>query len=1451
MKNKRSCFLGLCLTFLVFSGLWAASDANDMYAKKLSYKTEVYNKTLQFVERNPNSPDAAKLWFNIAELSTQVEAENLPKIIDYYRKVIAIDPDFPDRDVVDYNIGYYSYRITHETIDNNRIAFLAQFSHTEDFNGKYPANLLYTSDAFKEAVNAFNSVITRYPSSRYASESFFRLGNLYFEIGYDNPDQTRDVYDPKTGANTPRNTYYQQAEEYFRQLAARDDDMSVYGVFFLGWTSFSAGDFDNAIRYFSATLDTIAAKPDPTIKTYFESNALKNIANSLMEFDTDYMGASSAADKFRETFYKMVTPEYGQQILKEAYKLKMYYRAPQQAIDFYNVYVTLYPDAIDAPSLIDSMINVAMTNEDLVANPQKVVFDQRKRLVDNYNLKSDWYAKNKDNDIAAQLAIVQKAFDQIELTSYNNAVDSPSDASYETYMTIADNYLSLQNAIPGVPATKHDEIRQRIMAVTYHKADAGKNPMDFWKARSLFVDYDAANPNGDSLFVFEKRAYDCSEAIYDLLKAQVATAPFVDEKAGVNWDKNDLDSIYVEASLRFEKVFTDPKYSGRLQNTVIVKILSNRAGVYYDRKQNDEAYSTYQTVLDKNPDDATKETAYGRMAEIAYSRGGQQNFQLAEDYYAKAAEITANADRKNAYTDYRRSAMQAKAESMSGAEAAGIYIKLAEENKGKDKELVKGYYNRAIVAYLRAGVVPPAIDLYLQMAAVMTLKEELTGAYARAYTLADSTGDYTRGEALRKELITKLNAMFPGSIEAFEVEKDIIDHYKGAPFNDKAKAAQLYLDLHNRAVATKMNLGQTSPADIYVNVIALNDSLGDESKLIQLMMDFDKLYPNDPRANKFLLRVADIYMKNHQDDKLNELAIYMYKKDPTLNLYVDIANNKIRENLEAAGKAFEGRDRHNLKPTIDSIANFKAQYVEMTNKYKANGLKLQYEVGFQQYDKFTQYFTYFSKLDKAIQDVENGYMKTEPQQLVRVVAQTTWNGQLFAGRKYPEKAIEAGFAKANELYKVLTDGLAQGVDVPTEDRTHIIYLCGRVMDYTAEAIARQIQRYIDISTEMKSFRSVEEEYQYALQTINGQSSDWQNAAHVVACKWYDLNLTTFCDNKDYHDDWTDKSLARMRELGQRTPKVNVALPSGSNWRVTDVPMTDVGYLQSGNWSVVNSYAPQTAPADYPDAQMMTVYRNRDAFVRLNFDLKMAPGEFAIAYLFEQPLEVYLNGYKVAAEPVRDTLAVDGVTYNRFQLSDTEDLIMGTNTLVLKVPQDTTKTKSTMLASCQVSYDQERFNTLMSAPVFRVMSDNTWMTTVSEIDPTVEIIPDSTWAPATAGKLGFNLALAGNLSNAKPIWAPQDSVASAWFYKEFEVGDLAMETGLRYLADQTVSIWMNQAPVVDAQEISVDPETGMKVVNHLSNLPVLPGKNTILIKVVGGEGSHGLLFDLTGITHKTE
>ena len=285
-RNYRFFILFLIVVFTISAIVAQTNEAissnlnnelKERYQQKVNYKKEVYDRTLRFVNDNLDSPGLATLYFNLAEMSTEINVGDPIITTDFYQKVLLADDNFLYKDIVLYNIGFYGFKSEIDKRDlarQNNIALVMN----------WPDSLRITEESLEYVINSHLELTETFPESKYYTEGFYRLGIIYFDLALD--------------ARTPQK-YFQKSVEYFDKVARQEDDrLQNYGLFQRAWTNFTMGDFTHAIDDFTAILEIINTDSLQIEATFFKADAIENIAFSLIEYDgTDFVQYSQAAAK--------------------------------------------------------------------------------------------------------------------------------------------------------------------------------------------------------------------------------------------------------------------------------------------------------------------------------------------------------------------------------------------------------------------------------------------------------------------------------------------------------------------------------------------------------------------------------------------------------------------------------------------------------------------------------------------------------------------------------------------------------------------------------------------------------------------------------------------------------------------------------------------------------------------------------------------------------------------------------------------------------------------------------------------------------------------------------------------------------------------------------------------------------------------------------------------------
>lgn len=1253
------------LFFLIIHALIAQSvnpKLKEKFDKKIAYKREVYNKTLKYIEENPNSYGLANLYYNVAEMSTEIDVQNPGVTANFYKKVLELEPNFPNKDVALYNIGYYSFTAEIYRRDEGR-------QNNIDLIMNWPDSLRLSEDNLKDAIGAFTEIYKEIPYSKYYSESIYRLGTIYFEIAGD--------------VRSDKQQYYQKAIEYFDAVSKKEGDpLQHYGLFQRGWTYFTSAQFEKALVDFSSILEIIHSDSLKTKKAFFEADAVENIAYSLIEYDgTDFEQASVAADKAKEIFTSFIDEDYSKEIIRKAIELKLTYNAPMQAIDLYKSCISLYPLSIECPSYMDSVMSLykrypSRTRNE--ADAKNMIEEQMITIINNYNVDSKWYQANLENDIASQLPVIKEAFEYLEPKYFNKFLSSESEEDYLTYNTLVEDYFKFDEFQDDTSFEKKKEMRKRVVDLSLNLAENTQNPTHYFTSIEKMRNFNSLNPEHPDFYNFEGDIFYCNEQIYKLLKPVVEQSAFVDTLIGVNIDNAGLDSLFVESTYSYEDILNDPNFVKDNKEQDLIKLTYKRAEIQYERNKYDEAYADYHDLLTYEVEDDIKKLANARLAEISQSKG---EYSLAEEYYRNASQY-ASTEEKNDYNNNILASMQSGANNLLDSgnyiNAAENFLRLSEELSSEDAEKSIGFILKAIDAYKEAGDNQKAIDLLLDIASNKTEKSEVLTAYASAWAISDSIGDWHQSEDLRNQFVERYNS----SNEAFNIRLQIIEFYKGAQFNEPEKAAEMYLQLHNDA--DNINIGDITKESIYLNAIAVYQGLKDETKEVELMLAFEKLYPDHPQSNEFLQKVALIYNENGQEEEFDKLARYLYRKDPSIDLVTGIAVQKLR----------------NIKTEIDSLF-VSEKYDEMSSRiiefkhidksYQDDNLSLPLESIYEQFEYYENFIAYHKKFLAKIDELENDFLRRDPNSLIKVNTLTKWKVNMYGGDDRIKNLLITGHDIKKEIITLVQEGNA--FDLQTDDRTHILYLAGKVYDFSSDVVEIQVKKFIDISNQlndekMKQNPDMQNQYKTSLMQAGKKLAlDFRKEAATI----YHSLLKTFSDDKGYSDEWTELSLQRLYDWGYRSEKIYDHIYSDSTWLINIFEIEDLTHSQEIDslWSFVSIDSGENVL--FEQAKIIEIDSETNSYVSVNFETTYEPELLKIDYAANKPFDIYLNDELLQVEQnISDTLQIDDKWLTNFSVNIDNNLVFGPNDLVFKVENDTLNNETIYLAAhLTIQYDKQQ------------------------------------------------------------------------------------------------------------------------------------------------------------------
>ncbi|MBW6515987.1 MAG: hypothetical protein K0B81_05130 [Candidatus Cloacimonetes bacterium] len=1144
--------LSFYVTFIL--GILSNGDLQELYEENFAYKSNLYESMQLFIERNPDFYRLDDLYFKLAELSAELFISEPDLVLNNFRKVLEFNPEYPLRDIVLYNIGYYSADYVKKQRDQRRYDYIQRMISdraTEPII-RWGDEFRLTEDALAESISAYREILTDFPESRYYSETLYRLSVLYYEIGLD--------------AEEPI-IYYQKAKDLLDFIAGHEgDDYQYLGLYQRGWAYFSTNRYANAIEDFSKILNLV--KDERLLRAYFEEDALENIAYSLERMDEgDYLSTSRSVVFAKDNLPEMLESEqHIKRIIQRAISLKLDLNAPFQAVDYYEAYLTMFPLSIDNPTIVDTTATIYRVYAFMLSDEEKVrdlVVAQKEKMIEHFHAKSEWYQYNSQYDISKQLEIIKEAYEFMEPRYYNRFVNDKSDDNFNAYSDLVTKYSEFPEFMDTDGLVWVRTKSKNKVDFIIEIAQVREQPYYYLKAHEMISDFNEKYPDNNNHLDYEFRKFLAIETLFDQIYTDLKDQPYRDETHDLIITESELKNLFIQNTNQFLSLFSESEFS-EYYTEDIVRALYKRSLVYIEDEQFTEAERDLLLILDFDVSNDLRRAVYIYLAQINEKL---DNYTLSERYYRNAADYSIDeTDRENIKNHYR-SQMQAKANLLvidnAYLEAAAEYLRLAYEYRETDIERYVGFTREAIDAYIKAHDYERAVQHLTALSIYRSRPEEAYLLYSRAWNIADTL---MYDQQLTKDLKNEYIAKYPSSYEAYNTRYSIIEDYARNPAT-KYLASELLLELHEDAEAGRIDYGEDSTANIYYDALELYHDHYDNEFLVSVMLGFTDRYPNDPRTLDILELVALKYADMGRNDEFERLARHIYQRNSSSTLYENIARNKVLEKYNHITDLF-------LSEQYDQMFSQIREFEELDRAYQQENLYLpldEFYLDFEDYqyaaNRVLEYRRLIANLETKLNEMEENFINANPAELLRVNPLTRWQQNLAGGDNRLERIVNRADGYRDDIVKMLQQarGYEQGIEI--ELNTKALFLIAKVYDHTADVIEIQLDRFFEVSNQLVELRNYDEDEYWSIVHFINESYKVPYATYLrtESAGWYDLLVTTFVHNLDHHDSYTIAAQNRLADWGLLTEKISFY--TNSEWLATRSTYTE--NLNRLDWSAVS------------------------------------------------------------------------------------------------------------------------------------------------------------------------------------------------------------------------------------------------------------------------------------------
>ena len=1440
------------------------SESEQAYEQIISQKTQLLNDYQDFVTNNPDflameQPDdsflvsLADVYYNMGELQWAVDFDHPEKALAYYRKTLEINPDFYLHDFALYNVAYLSA----ETNQTQKEQHIADWRELNPNKQRGDAQKLLESD-FIEALNNYQTILADYPNSILYDETAYRLANLYFLIA--------------TDAERPIE-WYAKANELYAQIIAQTNSPYRYEAMFQrafvnmnisdeNSLQFALQDFVNILN----AVDSNQVRPASTAQE-LKINSLDQIAYCLVALDGVASDDESRGLAAINTFFADYQDESVLlHILDKASENKKELKLTRQSIDFLDFRLQKTPNALINPSLMDSVV-VLFYSADISLRPgenrDQIRRERYSQMTNQFAKDSTWYNLNiKDKDltdpeIANQLASIRNAYRQTQIVLYEAVRTGLTDQAYEDYISHTAKFAAydelftpevygaytqlIDHLFKAKPAAYDADyalwkrnVEKEELLLLGSIADARKTADAYQRIYDQLVAYNqkylqATDPE---YFENEERAYSYAIDRDALLREQLEGEALQEQYA-----------YQQEATLRFINALRETGLPARIkQADDLVMDMAHNA---FNNDRYAEAKTRYLDILQTMPNisNNNKYDIYLNLAFVAENDSSLavfDRFKTAEDYARQAMQYTSDgaklADAEQMIKLQIQNSYNAAISENDHATAAIQFGRMADEFPfEKDAEKHLNFKRLQAEQYQLAGQYDQLIATYMYLASKEKADaiDEIYKFYYLSWTTADSLmHNAARAKGIKNEFIDK----FPSSNYTFKLKVMDIEELEAAPAT-KLDAAEAYIALSEDVRAKRIDSGEVAPETIYMQAYNIYNEDQNSPKRLEVLDDFIKTYPNHPDVPDMLRTLASGYYVLKDNDHFELYAKKLFEKDKTqFDLYQGVAVSYMSRILVEYDTAYLNKDWSEAFKKRDEFKALEAKYrkeglpLDTTEQYKA------FAAAEAEYKEIQAQLAFLKDYDRQLAALENAeFMRLTPNQHVPVGVKSSFNSTLRGGKqKYLPNFRQSLNSQINKVEKLLSPANQQRLD--TGRIIQALALEARIYELGIQIVQTQIEKFLDVATEVKPYRDDPEVVGTIWGTINAEYVyPFEDSANAIY-----MSLFTTFHLAGFEDANTRFAIAKLQERGLQPDFQKVEYPMGQGWTLSMLDDDDQKVPANISVSTIST----------PKGQVLgSVQIPAKTKLQAEFTLNstIQPSFVFLQMIYPYNPEAFINGQEVdfVGFPVDSLDASQAITARygyRFSGAEWNEKqnnirLLFPNRYMEEIPARVT---------IQAYYDKFELEQARPRESMTFSSGSSWRAMIPDPESNVEtaiparLAEESTWPKDNIS--GFED------SQAQAIWVVEDSqltVSSLAFETDFTVNGELISAQLEFVAPLIANVILNGQMI--AQEIYIDiDEDPLAIYSSVIDLPIdyiRNGKNTLRIEVQNQTPYRGIMAEI--------
>lgn len=1400
---------------------------------------EMIEQIEQFIEEYPNFEsifqpsgyalaNEADLHYMLAELKYYAYPAEIELALEEYRRSLALDKDFPDRDLALYNIAFISSVLKQSEIDQNKIEYRMNARGDQ----APPANSIYSEANLREALTALKEIEEKYPNSKVYEEAVYRLGLLNFSFA-------RDSSDPEP--------YHAEATRYFDRIIANPRSPLYYEALYQrGWVRLNSFDEDVLRSAMNDFMEILLATDsgliaDEQLALDYRQDAVDNIAYCLIALDgTDFYSKTKGVDELKRVFKDYDNQQIVQQIIDGAVRNKLNLSAPSQAIDLLELSLTAAPLNLNNPVILDSILVLYHNSSQPLRDGQTLdglTQEIYQRLINDYNHNSKWYEVNKNQDLSKQTEIITNAYEQRRIRLYNNFASDISRqtlSSYNLFMEDYKEYAKLHNENFSAFVAEMDSTLAYNYAVL---ANRSRNTEDFIRSINELYKYNDNYPNNFVFLDNEELALSYARNAYVQTVDALDMGEALPDEATLK-NKDEAFDFLNAALTRYRGVVEREEY-GTPENLVNAYTMVLLMGdLQVEREKLNEAMALYTQALEREDILTTNQKldTYLKMADLS-SRVGK--YTESENWFRKALPLARNREEE---ANIKQDILVQIQNLFDVANQDGDYLTEAQERLRLAREMgaersaeALGQKNAAIEAFKMAGAYQDAIDLLMELAAAENSIDVVYAHYSRAIQIAEDA-EMMNDPAKAAELEQSFMDRFPHSSFTFHLR--LAKVAKLAQEGQNEAAAQGYLSLFNEARAGQIDSDDIAHSSLLADAIIMTMRTGNIAEEYRLRHQFIELYPKHDDATLYLEYMVVGHKDRGEMDEFSRLAKELMKRDPSKNAYYKyIAELELKKIADRFDEKYLNKDYQGCFAVRDEYQTAQRAYEKEGLTFDNQAVYAVFDAVQSEYDEIQRRIAFLKKYDDRLSTFDKGEIFTKnADQHIRVVAITTWEANMNGGDRRIPKFNAKVNEEANKVVALIEEANKSGYFIDNDRRLRAINTIARIYQKGADILAQQIEKYFRVTYEGQQtvnyygehFPVMQQQfiYQFNEQLIAAALS-WQKYA-------YDQYYLP-----GYENQYTEAAVEHLARYNQIFEYKSEDYLLDNSWNPT---------LSSGN--PTTNIEVTTTPKNHKMGSLQLPAQDKLSLSK-SLNLALQPDFAILQVIFPLDIEVKINGEPVLSNWVPiDTLRADAPVTTRYSyVLPGQYFTDGANTLSIEFDNDSS---ANLLTALSLRTYTSRARILANIPPVEhtIISTDKWTVLSVDSDSGDEVLNQAVIAEnwqITADNLWD-----WNISSAKPIWVSEaeEMHSNLIFESKFTVDTQFIEGMIDLIAPESVTVYLNGVELGGAMfDYDPEPFTVYKSQVYIAPELVLEGEN-VLRFVVGNSSDYrgfmaGIKYTVTG------